>query len=240
MKIKKIKTPSFSENLEERIKHYTHREADEEISNEYLVFTLDDSKLTIRFEKDKISYEDIRGNEISTGEYVKHKKGYYIKLHHKEKTIYDLGDRNSHNITTKEEFRLYDKKGYEQFRKTTRKEDNYYEDKETGLIVLHEPDIFENYKEDTYLWRKNNKYCLERYKKEYKYPNHTKAFIDLDYEDYCCLKKELINEEKELPTNGTFYGFDKEIFFDYFQNKSTIEDIKQNVRSKNYKESTYI
>lgn len=235
MKTKKIKTESFIEDLNYRIKHYIALSAIEESSKDKLIYILDDSKLVITFEKDKVIYEDIREEKIFTGEYVKDKKGHHIKYTQKEAATFDLDNCFSHNVTNKEEFRVYDKKGYEQFRRITRKEDNYYEDKETGMIVLHEPCILENYKEDTYIWRTNDNHCIKRNKLEYKYPNHTKAFIDLDYKDYCYLRAGVISEDqKDLQLGGNFYGFDKELFFNYFQNKATIEDIKQNVRSKNY------
>ena len=241
MKMKKIKVENFIDDLNYRIKHYVALSAYEETSDKDLIFVLDDSKLMIKFDKNKVTYEDIRVDKTFTGEYVKYKNGHYVKYHEKEETIYDLDNCTSHNITTKEEFRVYDKKGFEQFRRTTRIEDNYFKDKDTGLVVLHEPNVFENYKEDTYLWRINKNYCIERYKKEYKYPNHTKAFIDLEYQDQCLLRDELLNDDdRDLKVGGNFYGFDKNIFYDYFQNEATIEDIKQNVRSKNYKRDIYI
>ncbi len=171
-----------------------------------------------------------------TGKYTIAKDNIVINYGKKGKTVYDIGEEFSINIEEKTVTRLLDKEGCELFNRSVTKKDNYKENKISHEITLNEPDVMENYTETEYKWRTSDNHVLSRNVKKYLYPDGTKAFIDLKNTDYCYLRSEKIdNETKELPFGGHYYGFDKELFFEYKQGTADMEAIKENVYSKNYR-----
>lgn len=234
--LKTVKVDSFSKYILGSMNNYLNLKNTEiEVTNNQLRIKYQNEELTISLEKNCISYQIQNDNSVFSGKYVMHKNVYFIKFDEEEKTSYDLEKQYSHNIKHKEEFRVFNKDGIEIFKRKKEKHDNYYEDKETGKITLHEPDIFENYTETNYIWRVDDKYVIKRNMKDYIYPNGTSAFIDIRNSDDCFIRYQLIDSNvKEIPDCGEFYGIDKEIFFNYFQKKSTIDDVVNNFYSKKY------
>ena len=79
------------------------------------------------------------------------------------------------------------------------------------------------------------KYVLERHKINYIYPDGTKAFIDIKNSDDCLIRYQTINSKtKELPFNGEYYGVDPDIFFNYLENKATINDVIEDFQKRHY------
>lgn len=236
-KISKVKVKSFSDELLRQLYGYLNEKiVCVELKQNGINIKCNDGYLNILFEKNEISYEVVNGDNIITGKYIVHKNGYFVKESNKELDRYDLADSYSNNYRTKDVFKVFNKNGIEQFRRVTTRLDNFDEDKESGDIILHKPDIMENYTENRYIWRLDGKYVVERIIKEYNFQDGTHSFIDLKNSDDCLMRYEPIGEDtKELPNCGHFYGFDKDIFFKYFQKDSTITDIMNDVYSKHYR-----
>lgn len=236
-KISKVKVKSFSDELLRQLYGYLNEKSVcVELKQNGINIKCNDGYLNILFEKNEISYESLNNGNLITGKYIVHKNGYFVKESNKELDCYDIGDSYSNDAKYSETFRVFNKDGIEQFRRVTTTLDNYYENKKTGEITLHDPDLMENYKENLYIWRLDGKYVVERRIKEYIYPDGTYSFIDLKNSDDCLMRYEPIGEDtKELPNCGHFYGFDKDLFFKYFQKDSTITDIMNDVYSKHYR-----
>lgn len=234
--LKLVKFESFSKELLEQIYTYlSMKDIEMKASANSLVLKSQDKKLRVQIQRNRVSYQIEKKDECILGSYRAYKSGFTITHEEKEELVYDLDEKNSHNVTDKKVFRLFDKRGVEQFRRETEKKDNFYEDKQTGCITLSEPDIFENYIQNEYLWRIDDTHVLKRKKRVYAYPDGTKAFIDLKNEDYCYIRYELLDTKgKEIPMSGRYFGVDKDIFFQYFQKKATMEDIIDNFHSKKY------
>lgn len=182
-----------------------------------------------------VTFTTIHNSLEKSGSYIVKNNNTLIKYGDKETRTYDIGTEFSHNIEKKKTTRLFDKNGYEIFNRTITTKDNYKENKTTHAITLNEPDTMENYTETEYKWRTNDNHILTRTIKKYLYPDGTKAFIDLKNTDHCCLRSEKISSiEKELPFGGYYYGFDKNLFFAYKQGNIGINEIKENIYSKNY------
>lgn len=137
-------------------------------------------------------------------------------------------------------FRVYDNFGIEQFRRRTEKLENYYEDKQTGEIIVNKPDVFENYIENYYVWRTNDfdsngNYIIARRIKNYTFPQYALNISgeSIKDTDVCSIRFETLDEDiKKIPFGGHYYGFDKELFFKYFQKEATIDDIHGNLKTK--------
>lgn len=235
--ITKIKVKSFSEELLNNLNNYLYNENNtvKTTKNELFILNNNYPKLIIKLEKNGISYQENKSDKIINIKYKKHENGYYIKKDTRICELYDLGEKTSNHIKTEEVFRIFDKDGFEQFDRVTTKDDTYYEDKTTGKKTLCEPNYNKNYVECEYSYRIDNEYILKRNVRNYAYPDGTKAFIDINSSDHSYIRYELIPKDtKEIPHYGNYYGIDKEIFFNYFQNKATIDDVIDNFHSKKY------
>lgn len=239
-KISKLKVESFKDELLRQIDICSKEAQVIKITkNKLEIKGLDghlDGHLNILIKKNEVSYEIVNGDISIIGKYMKSKNGYFVKISNKKLNYYDIGDSYSHDDKTKEIFKVFNKNGIEQFRRATVRLDNYDEDKETGMITIHKPDIMENYTENRYMWRLDGKYIVERKIRKYVYPDGTRAFIDLKNSDDCLLRYGLVDDNnKEIPENGGFYGFDKKLLLEYFGQKTTINDIIRDVDSKHYR-----
>lgn len=242
-RISKIKSKSFSQILLKEIDLFLdNNKSTIKFVDDKLIIECDDNELKVVLEKHGgISYEIRKYDMVVTGQYGVYKNGYFVKTDDKKSSVYCVDNAYSKDISYKQIFRVFDKKGIEQFRRVTFKVDNYQEDMETGVITLNEPDIMENYAENYYIYRADERYVLKRVVKKYVYPDGTSSFINIRNCDDCFIRYGLIDKEsKELPNYGEFYGVDSEIFFNYFQKKSTINDVVDNFHSKKYRRITNI
>ena len=237
-KISNSKSKSFSDDLLNNLDIFLNDSNSKlKIDRNQLIIKCDDDELQITLGKHgNISYE-MKKDDISVkGQYHVCKNGYFVKLIDEQRSVHEVDNIYYKDIARKEVFKVLDRRGVEQFRRVTFKLDNYYEDKKTGEITLYEPDIMENYTKNSYMWRVNGKYVLKRNVKKYIYPDGTPSFIDINNSDDCYIGYQLIDSnDKELPNYGEFYGIDKEVFFNYFQKKSNINDVVDNFHSKKYK-----
>lgn len=191
--------------------------------------------LKIDIQGNCITFTSTCNDIVRSGKYRKSKDNILVEYDSNEKVIYDLEDDLSVNVDLLKVTRLYNSNNYETFNRTIKIKDNYKRIKKTGHIVMNPPDIMENYTETEYQWRAENNCVLKRTIKKYTYPDGTKAFIDIKNEDNCFLRYEKLKEkEKELPTYGHYYGFDKELFNAYNARQATMDDIVENVHSKKY------
>lgn len=237
-KISKSKVNVFSEELLKNIDMFlSNKKSNVKFDKNSLIIECNDDKLNVKLGKHgTISYGMKVNDVLTSSEYRIHKNGYFVKFTCDELNSYDVDDVSSKDITHEEVFKLYNKKGVEYFRRITFKVDNYYENKKTGKITLHEPDIMENYTENCYMYRVDQRHILKRIVRENIYPNATPAFMEISNSDNCFIRYELINRDsKEIPDCGEFYGIDKEVFFNYFKKKSTIDDVVDNFHSKKYR-----
>lgn len=236
-KISKTKSKSFSDELLRRLDLFLdNKKSKVNFTKNQLIIECDGDELKISLEKHgNISYEIRKDNVSINGQYRVHKNGCFVKVVDERLSVYDVDNIYSKDITHKETFKVFDRDGVEQFRRLKVKVDNYYEDKKTGEITLHDPDIMENYTENTYMWRANGKYILKRIVREHVYPDGTPVFINIKNSDDCFIRYQLTNaNNKEIPDCGEFFGVDREVFFNYFQRKSTINDVVENFHSKKY------
>lgn len=242
-KISKCKSKYFSDELLRNLDMFLNNKKTKiSFDKNKLVVSVNGDELRINLENHgTITFQLNKDDAIIKGKYSLCKNGYYVKTEKEDINIYDVDDILKKDIVHNELFKVYTRDGLEQFRRTTEKVDNYYEDKKTGEVTLCEPDIMENYTSNTYMWRVDGKYVLERKIKKYVYPDGTKSFIDIHNEDHCLIRYGLIKKDtKELPDFGEFYGVDNDVFLNYFQKKSTINDIVNNFHSKKYVRSHVI
>lgn len=236
-KISKCKSKCFSEKLLRNLDIFVgNKKSKIRFEKNKLVVDVNGDELKINLEKHGgITFQLNTDDAIIKGKYSLCKNGYYVKIEKEDINIYEVDDILKKDVVHSELFKVYTRDGLEQFRRTTEKVDNYYENKKTGEVTLCDPDIMENYTDNTYMWRVDEKYVLERKIKKYIYPDGTKSFIDLHNEEHCLLRYKLIKKDtKELPDFGEFYGVDNDVFLKYFQKKSTINDIVDDFHSKKY------
>lgn len=194
-------------------------------------------KVVLTLSKKEATFTIYKEYSTETGSYLKAKENNIIKYTETETNTYPINNNiNSVNITTNELIKVYNKKGYENYKRRTTTKENYQENDIDGSRKLNEPDVMENYTEVNYYWRTKDNHVISRCIKTYKYPDGTKAFIDLRNTDETYMRFEKLDEdEKELTTGGYFYGFDKELFIKYKNDEVTTEDIKKNIYQKGYK-----
>ena len=244
-KISKIKIESFSKELLRIIDSYS-RLSDAKIKikgNKLLISYHYQILIEISVKKDLVTYEKYEYGEYEYKKYFKHISGYCVQSINKSQVIFGVGDGVSRDSKYDEIFRVYDDNGCEQFRRRTKKMENYYEDKQTGEIMINKPSVFENYVENYYVWRTNDfdsngNYIITRKIKCYTYPQYALGLSDQSMRntDVCSIRYETLDDDvKEIPFGGHYYGFDKDIFFKYFQKNATMDDIYENVKSKKYK-----
>lgn len=207
-----------------------------------LTIKLNNYSIKVCINSNGVTYEMIGNGEYESKKCLKHKNIYYVQMLKKHHDNIDLEDKLSKDIKFEEVFRVYNLEGFEQFRKETKRQVNYYEDKITGEIITYEPSDFENYSESLYIWRVTSSdlekdYVLTRNIKNKIYPqiNLENIYDSTKKSDDCQIRYEYLDKDvKELPFGGHYYGFDSDLFFKFFQNKSTIGEIYENVRQKKY------
>lgn len=236
-KISKIKVESLKKEILSKLNMYVSlKDSIVEYKRNELNIKWKNHKVKILIKKNEILYELETEDKKVTTKYVEHPKCIFIKINEESTFVYDAGTDYSNNLEFREIFKLYTKDGIESFRRETIKLENYYQNKETKKIKLHEPNVMENYTESIYLWRKDKNYILKRRAKKYVYPDKTKAFIDLENSDNFYIRYDKVDSSiKEIPNNGEYYGIDSNIVFKYFQNEASIEDIITNFNSKKYR-----
>lgn len=243
-KILKLNVDSFKEETLKQIDRYLDRKDTVlDIKKNTLRIHWKNVELELKLEKKGISYEIKDNDKVITCKYTEYENAIFIKSNKKSLVTYDLDDKYSYNSTNEEICKVYDKKGVENFNRKTIKERNYYVDKKTGEITIHEPDIMENYTENYYKWRTDENYILERHNIKYIYPEGTKAFIDIKNYDSFFLRYEMIEpNNKDIPDWGHYYGIDSDVAFKYFQKEANIDDVIDNFYSKKYniKHSIYL
>lgn len=230
--ISNIKNPEFSKELLNKIDEYTKMKNSKiEIKRNVLTISCNDKYLKIKLNINSVEFEVVNKNEKINKKYVKDKNGYYIKEKVKETTHFGnyIIDK-----TQKSTYKIYDKKGIEQYRKDTFKHDSYYID-ETNTLMRCEPNGIDNYKEESYIWRVENNKILKRVIKQYTYPEELKTKHHIHDTDYCYVRlQEIERNNKNIPDYGCYYGIDKEIFFKYFQKEIPFEEVMKNFESKKY------
>lgn len=235
-KILKLNVDSFKEEILKQLDRYLYlKDAVLDIKKSTLKINWKNIELALILEKKGISYEIKDDSKVINGKYTEYEKAIIVKINEKSLSKYDLDDKYSYNSKSEEICKVYDKTGIENFRRKTIKVRNYYVDKETGKVTIHEPDINENYTENYYKWRADEKYVLERYTKKYIYPEGTEAFISIKNSDYFLLRYQLIDSSiKDIPYWGHYYGVDSDVVFKYFQKEASIDDVIDNFCSKKY------
>ena len=161
--ISKSKSKSFSHELLREIDLFLDdKKSKVKFVDNELIIECDDNQLKVVLEKNGgISYEIKKDDVTANGQYSVHKNGYFVKTDNEKLTVYYVDSVCSKDITHKQVFQVFDKKGVEQFKRITFKADNYQEDKKTGEITLNEPDIMENYTENYYIYRADDRHVLK-------------------------------------------------------------------------------
>jgi len=245
-KISKIEVKSFKDKLINIINtHLYTKDTRVEKKGNNILIEHDTTIIKITLKAKVVTYEIITPDLYECKNFFRCTDGYYVSTTQKKGSVYDLGDRFSKNFKTIETFSFYDKNKSEQFRKEIEKVENYYEDKTTGKRTLHFPCVFENYKEVCYKTRIDGNYILKRIIKTYEYSEEDfeNSGIKKEDKDICYLRLDVANSDtKDIPYGGNYYGFDKELYFNYFQKEATVNDILENVKQKKYhiNHDTYI
>ena len=235
-KILALKVDSFKEELLKQLDRYLDRkDVIFDITKNIFKIQWNNIELNLTLEKKGISYEIKDNDKVINGKYIECEKAIFIKKNQKSLETYDLDNKYSYNSRSEEICKVYDKTGLEKFRRETIQLRNYYALKDTGEVTIHEPDINENYTENYYKWRVDEKYILERHTKKYIYPEGTETFINIKNSDSFLLRYEGIDSHiKDIPYWGHYYGIDSEIVFKYFQKEADMNDIINNFKSKKY------
>ncbi len=131
---------------------------------------------------------------------------------------------NSRNIKTTTCMRVYNEKGRETFRYDAEEHNNYFIHKKTGEVLLHQPNVFENYLEQIYRFREDNGNIIYRRRKEYLYPNGSDNG-HIQNEDCYCIGRDIDPKSDEMPLGGYFYRFDSNLYKEYKQGKCDIDKI---------------
>lgn len=141
-----------------------------------------------------------------------------------ENVLYGKKNRhyNSRNIKTLKEIHVYNQQERETFQYIEERHDNYFINKETGEVILHEPDVFENYVEKKYRFRDQDGYIIQRVKKEYIHPE---ASPRGENTDQYFIGADINLKGNEMPFGGHFYGFDASVYKEYKQGKCDIEKV---------------
>lgn len=233
---KTIKIESFLKLILDDINFYLcDRSIELNIGRNYMTIKTNTNTINIAINSKNVLYTKESKDKKVIKEYKKIKQGYIVRIIDESKQVYDLGTTNSINKEKVKEIRFYDTNCKEVYRGIKIKVDNYYQDKKTKIIKLHDPDIMENYEEKEYYYRIEDKYIIERKIRKYIYPDGTEAFIKLKNSDNVYLRNELVNKDtKDIPIGGYYYEIDKNVFFDYNQKKINSDDIVDNFKRKKY------
>lgn len=233
---KKVKIESFLKMILEKIDFCfcdMNTELNVKKNNIFMKTKYNTIKITIT--EKSVLYEEQNKYKKIIKEYKKIDQGYIVKLTDINEVIYELETSNSINRRTVVETRIYNKQCKEVYRGIKTNVDNYLQNRETNEIKLHDPDIMENYEEKEFHYRIEDKYIIKRTTKKYAYPDETEAFINLKNSDNIYLRYETINKDtKDMPTWGHYYEIDKDLFFNYNQDKVSSSDIVENFKSKKY------
>lgn len=234
--IRKIEIESFLTEILDSI-NYSLNANDVEliISKNDMTIKTKYNTIDIRIIGNTIIYIEENKNSKTTKEYVNIPTGYIVKIKIEKQDSYDLDDKVSIDKKTTNEFRYYNLDRKEITKAVETNVENYLQDKVTKKITLHNPDEMENYIEKKYYYRIEDKYIIERSIKKYAYRDGTEDFIPLKNSDNVYIRYKKINPDvNDIPTTGDFYEIDSDVFFQYNQNKATMDDIIENFKSKKY------
>lgn len=231
--INNIKNNDLSKELLDKIALYSKKKNSKiNIKRNVLTITCDEVELKVILNRKGVEYQLNKKDEIINKKYVKYKNGYYIKIKNTTTSRYGGNLVDKKQIDT---FKLYDKKGIEQYRKDSFKQDSFYENENKELIRI-EPNGIDNYKEDSYIWRVEENKILKRTIKKYSYPEEIKKEYSIEDKDFCYIRlQETDRTDIDIPDYGCFYGIDKDVLFKYFQKEVPFEEIIKNFESKKYR-----
>lgn len=189
--------------------------------------------LEILIDKSKVMYKSFDGKINSEGIFNLNNSGSsYLNITDSILNEYKLKDKNLYSSKCTNIVETFDRNKIQQFSYKQTKYQSYYIMHDTDLKLLTKPDIFDNYVEKEYYWRKENNYILKRYLKEY-----------LNYDMHCNVDSMLIGinncpNEARLPEGGYFVWYDSELDEKYKTGEYSIDDVwknKGNVYKKKYK-----
>lgn len=233
---KKIKIESFLKMILDKIDFYLcDVNIELSVKKNNMIIKSKHNVINITINDKSVLYEEINKNRKFIKEYKEIEQGYVIRFTDISEDIYELETSDSINRRTVVETRVYNKQCKEIYKGIKTNVDNYFQDRETKEVKLHDPDIMENYEEKEFHYRIEDKYIIKRTTKKYVYPDGTEAFINLKNSDNIYLRYETINKDtKDMPTWGHYYEIDKDLFFNYNQDKVSSSDIVENFKSKKY------
>lgn len=235
----KIKIDSFFEKILESIENYLYNENNKDlevsINENNIIIKNKYSIVNIILGDNYVLYVEENNDKKVTNEYKEIEQGYIVKLTEQTEDIYELKNPDFNDRRTIVETRFYNKQYNEIYRGIKTNIDNYIKNEKTNEMELKSPNIFENYVEKEYYYRIEDKYILSRIIKEFVYPEETSASIRFESSDNIYLRYETINKnDKDIAIGGHYYEIDKDLFFDYFQNNVTSDDIVENFKTKEY------
>lgn len=233
---KVIKIESFLRSILDDIEFYLYNiKIEFDITKNHMTIKSNDNTINIIINgKNVLCIKEFKDKTI-TKEYKKIKQGYIVRIIDEIEMEFDLGTKKSINKEKVKEIKFYDTNCKEIYRGINKKVDNYYQDNITKEIKLHNPDIIENYEEQEFYYRIEDKYIIERKIKKYAYPDGTETFINFKNSDNVYLRTELIDKDtKDIPIWGVYYEIDKNLFFDYNNKKININDVITTFKVKKY------
>lgn len=189
--------------------------------------------LKILVDKSKVTYKSFDGKINSEGIFnLNYSGSSYLNITDSILNVYELKDKNLHSSKCTNIIETFDRNKIQQFGYKQTKYQSYYIMHDTNLKLLTKPDIFDNYVEKEYCWRKENNYIIKRYLKEY-----------LNYDMHRNVDSMLIGinncpNEARLPKGGYFVWYDPELDEKYKIGECSIDDVwknKGNVYKKKYK-----
>jgi len=215
--INKIKNEDFSKELLQKIDEYSNKlNSNVNIKKNVLTIIYNDIEINIILNKKSIEYQFNKKDETINKKYVKFKNGYYIKTNNIEFCRYG---RNLVDKKQTDTYKLYDKKGMEQYRKINIKKDCFYQNK-NGKLIRIEPKKADNYRKDSYIFRIEQEYILKREKEKYSYLANTKGqYKTEETDDFYIRFQKIDKNSSNIPDYGHFYGIDKDVVFKYFKKK---------------------
>lgn len=194
-------------------------------------FEKDEDSFIIELTEDSLHYQSQKDSTVVEVNVNRKEDKTIVKRMKSEISTYEnvfMGkknkDYNSRNVKTITSMHIYNQNGRETFRYDTEEHDNYFVHKKTGEVILHKPDVFENYLEQEYRFREDNGNIIRRRRKEYIYPDDSDNG-HIKNEDHYYIGRDVTPKDNDIPFGGYFYGFDANLYKEYKQGKCDIDKI---------------